>query len=188
MRAGMNAVALAAVVAMLAGCTPDEPSPRSNVTLVGINGQTPLWSDVLHHGEDEIAGTPDDWIPEDGVVVRFANSPLQDQLEITENGPFGLVTFSEYRISFMTQDGAEVPSVGGGLHATVATGDTLEIGVVAVPALLKMDSPLIELRGGSEILSTAHLEFWGVERTSGDEVYVDGNIVVNFGDFGDVTD
>jgi len=182
----MSTVALAAIVAIVAGCSPDEPAPRSMVTLVGLNAQAPLWSDVLHYGEDEIPDTQDDWIPEDAVLVRFANTPLQDQLDIKENGAFGLVTFSEYRVTFQTQAGAEIPPVGGGFHATVATGDTLDINVVAVPALLKMDSPLVDLRAGGEIISTAHMEFWGVERTSGDEVYLDGSLVVNFGDFGDV--
>ncbi len=186
MRAAIGAAALTALIVGLVGCSPDERSPRSNVTIRGINGGLPVYSDVVNYGEDGNPGTDDDGIVEDPVIVQIANNPLQDQLSLDRSGPFGNVTIDEYRISF--DPATEIDPVGGGIHVSIATRDTVEFAVVAVPIGHKMQSPLWDLRSGGQILTTAHLELWGTERTSGDEIYADGRFTVSFANFADQTD
>lgn len=182
MRQVSTLVLLATVVAMFAGCS-DEDVPRSQITLVDLNGGDPLQADVINNGDDQLPGGGDDFIPEDEIAVTFRNAPSDAQGTMGTTGAFSHVTFEAYRITFASS--VAIDPVLGGMHAVVPSGTDVTTFVVAVPGELKGRAPLNGLVGGGEILSTAQIEFWGVEETSNDEIYVTGNIVVNFANFGD---
>jgi hypothetical protein len=189
MRKAMGSVAALGLVTAILGCDPDE-LPRSDVTILSVNGNEALQSDVLNHGEDDTPNTEDDFIPEDEIFIRFSNVPSDAQGVNTAVGAFSDVTIETYRISFSAVDptGASVAidPVVGGMHAVVRSNNFVDIAIVAVPAALKIRPPISGLLGAAgEIVGTAHLEFWGTEKTSNDDIYVDAYLVVNFADFGD---
>jgi hypothetical protein len=165
------------------GCAEDDVT-RSDITLVSINGNNALQSDVVDNGQDGIPSSGDEFVADDAIRLVFRNDPSDAQVTGGPTGAFSAVTFDRYRVSFAATD--PIGAVSGGMHSVVeATGDTTSVIIVAVPALLKLQSPLFDLRSGGEIVATAHLELWGEEKTSGDNVYVDGYLGVTFADHSD---
>jgi hypothetical protein len=189
MRKAMGTVAALALVTTLLGCDPDE-LPRSDITVLSVNGNDALQSDVINAGEDDTPGTEDDFIPEDEVIVRFSNVPSDAQGVNTSTGAFSDVTIESYRITFAGVDPSGAPvaidPVVGGMHAVVRSNNFTDVAIVVVPAAIKMRPPVSGLQTNpGEIVGTAHLEFWGTEKTSNDDIYVDAFLVVNFANFGD---
>lgn len=183
MRQALSVVVVGAVVLAGVGCDPEMNIPRSDITLLQVNSGDALQSDVLNFGDDRIPNTEDDFIPEDEIRIVFHNTPSDVQGPSSPVGAFSHVTFDRYRVTYFSNP--PVDGYVGGMHAIVRSGETTGVNVVAVPAELKFRSPLFDLRSGGEVLSTALLEFWGVEKTSDDSVYVRGNVVINFANFGD---
>ena len=73
MRQALLVVVVGAVVLSAMGCDPEMNIPRSDITLLQMNGGDALQSDVLNFGDDRIANTADDFIPEDEIRVVFHN-------------------------------------------------------------------------------------------------------------------
>lgn len=187
MRKAVGTVAALGLVTAILGCDPEE-LPRSDITILSVNDGDPLQSDVLNNGSDE-TDPSDDFIPEDEIVIRFVNVPSDAQGPNSAIGAFSDVTINSYRITFAAVDplGAAVAidPVVGGMHAVVRSNNLTDAAIVAVPAAIKIRPPVSGLVSGGEIIATAHLEFWGEEKTSGDNIYVDAYMVVNFANFGD---
>ncbi len=178
-----QAIAASAVLtlAALSGCDGDLEVPRSDVEIMRINGGYALQSAVRNAGEDGVFGNEDDFITEDQVWVTFVNNPSDEQGTIGSSGAFSSVTFDRYRVSF-TSTPALADFVGT-CHARVASGDSAGVGVVVVPAVRKQIDPLVGIYTGTQppIEANATIEFWGEEKTSGQEIHVSGSLVVNFG-------
>jgi hypothetical protein len=181
MRRALTTLVIGTMVTGLVGCGDD--TPRSDVQIYSVNGNSALQSDVLNLGEDALPGTADDFVPEDEIYVVFGNYPSDTQTPANPTGAFGRVTMTRYRVSFQSEDA--IPSYVGGMNAVVAQNDTSGAAIVVVPGAYKVESPLVELNAGGELLSTARLECWGYEQTSGDSIYTRADFVVNFAQFGD---
>jgi hypothetical protein len=183
-RQGLLALTALAAMTGLWGC--DEPEvPRSDVSIWSVNGGDALQSSVRSPGDDEVLGNEDDIIWEDEVRVVFANFPSDDQAVISPVGAFGAVTLDRYRIRWISEPA--LPEQTGGMHAYVTSTDTTGVSIVIMPAVRKQLEPLVGIYNGTQtpMEATAHLEFWGEEKTSGDNIYVEAYLPVNFGLFVD---
>ena len=103
------------------------------------------------------------------------------------------VTLTHYRVAYRRSDGRNTPGVdvphpfGGGLTGTVPASGVLELGFELVRHIAKMESPLIELVANVRILqATAEVTFFGRDQV-GNEMSVTGYILVDFGNFGDIS-
>ena len=102
------------------------------------------------------------------------------------------VTVTRYHVSFRRSDGRNTQGVdvpyafdGGATGTFDSAGGSL--GFVMVRAQAKLESPLLELRGGggSLVISTlADVTFYGQDQ-NGNQVAVTGTISVNFADWAD---
>jgi hypothetical protein len=177
------AIAFAALGA--AGCS-DSDALRSSVVIESLNNNEAIQSDVYSLGDD-IDDPRDDYVPEDEISVIFRNTPLDAALTPEPNKPFGDVVITKYLVQFDTVD-AELADFGGGMYLKVPTGQTVEAFVTAVPALYKIQPPLVYLQGGNgagEITGVAHFTFWGKELQTGEEFVLQASAVCNFADFSD---
>lgn len=185
--------AFAFAVLCVAGCA-DDSSTRSVVTVVSINGNSPLQSDVRGEGEDPVA-TTDDTIADDVVEITMANFPHDSALELKPGFPFGDVIFTEYSVTFVRDDGngpAPAP-FSGAMYLKVPNAQQKPEDYVPptgyitlVPAGLKIVSPLDDLAyGGGQINTRALVEFVGRETTSEDVIKVTATLTVSFANYQD---
>ena len=115
----------------------------------------------------------------------------------TAASPLNQITMTRYHVRFVRADGRnregiDIPyGFDGGMTGTVgASGATLSFELVRHSA--KEEPPLVNLRtptvngfaGAEEISTIAEITFYGRDQT-GREVFVIGQVSVNFGDFGD---
>jgi len=183
MRQARLVLAAIGVLTIAGGCAGDLDVPRSDVSVWLINGGDALQSSVRNAGTDLIYGTEDDFITEDEVWVVFHNAPSDDQGTMESSGAFSAVTMNRYRVSFISD--VPLDSISGGMHAYVRSGETTGVGVVVMPAFRKVIDPLVGIYNGTHqpIEATARLEFWGEEKTSGDNIYIEGFMPMNFNVF-----
>jgi len=190
--AAVAALALAAMV-QVSGCADDE-STRSVVTVVSVNDNKPLQSDVRGHGEDPV-DTTDDTITDDIVEVTMANYPHDPALDLRPGYPFGDVIFTEYTVTFVRTDGegpAPAP-FSGSMYLKVPNAQpnpeeyVPPTGyILLVPGSAKLEPPLSELAyGGGQINAQAYIEFTGRETTSNDVVKTNATVQVSFADYVD---
>lgn len=140
---------------------------------------TELSSDVLTNGG----------VIEDIGRVRMRLVPKDVTQPLSTNND---VTVTRYRVSFRRSDGRnrqgiDVPyTFDGGVTFTIGE-QPVEATFVIVRVQAKVESPLIELRGGGGALAIstlADVTFYGKDQT-GRDVTVTGTISVNFADWVD---
>ena len=168
--------ALALCFAITAGCS-DDSAPRSLLQVTSVNDNQPLTSDVAEGPDTSLT------VREDIIVITVKNNPHDDVLNLTAEGGFGYVTLDRYEIRFDSDEA--IPSVSGNLGWTVSSGSSVEGSLVVVPASHKVQAPLISLRHGGEIQTTARLKITGREATSNAKVTVETSFPVNFANWTD---
>jgi hypothetical protein len=199
MHRGFRLAALAAFALALlipSGCG-DDISTRSVVTVVSVNNNMPLQSDVRDAGSDPLDPS-DDTIYDDVVEVTMSNYPHDRALDLKPGFPFGDVIFTSYDVTFVpVSDGSPVPSgFTGSMYLKVPNAQPDPYNyipptayILLVPAKLKVESPLVDLPdpGSSlyQINTTAQITFHGEETESEDPVTVRGTVMVSFGDYAD---
>ena len=161
---------------LAAGCS-DSSAPRSVLSVVEINENQPLSSDVA-----EVVDTMYT-VREDAVALIVRNNPHDGVLDLTEEEPYGYVTLDRYEIRFVSSEA--IPPVTGALGWTVRSGDDTAGSIVIVPASHKVQPPLLSLRRGGEIQATALVTITGHEATSGYTVKVETSFPVNFANWAD---
>jgi hypothetical protein len=161
---------------IVAGCS-DDAAVRSVLQVTEINGNQPLSSDVAEGPDSSIT------IREDAIVITVSNTPHDAVLNLASGKPFSVITLESYEIRFEGDE--SIPPVSGALGWTVESGKTVEGSLVVVPASLKVQAPLISLRRGGEIQTTAWLTITGREATSGSKVKVEASFPVNFANWAD---
>jgi hypothetical protein len=173
------ALVLFAVVALgwiAAGCS-DDAAGRSVLQVTEINDNQPLASDVVEGPDNSLT------VREDAIVITVSNTPHDAVLDVSSGKPFGFVTLERYEIRFEGDE--SVPPVTGALGWTVPSGGLVDGSLVVVPASHKNLPPLISLRHGGEIQTTARLTITGREATSGSTVKVEASFSVNFANWTD---
>lgn len=168
---------MGAILPALSGCS-DSSSPRSVLEVVSINANQSLKSDVV----TMLNGEPS--IFEDTVPVEIHNRPHDSILNLAD-GPYGTVFIDRYEIRFDAGDEV-IPGVSGGLGWRVPANETIQGSLVVVPGRHKMMAPLVGLSSqGGEILSTAHITFFGRESTSNQQVTFETVMPIHFANWAD---
>jgi hypothetical protein len=196
MYSGKRFVALAVIACwalLVVGCA-DDSSTRSVITVVSVNDNKPVQSDVRDWGENPV-DTSDDLITDDVVEVTMANFPHDAALHLRPGHPFGDVIFTSYRVTFIRPDnhGPAPEPFTGGMYLRVPSGQRNPTDyvpptgyILLVPGSRKVASPLSELAySPNQINVQAHIEFFGAETTSDDEIKVTGVASVSFADYVD---
>ncbi|MBD3336152.1 MAG: hypothetical protein GF355_11615 [Candidatus Eisenbacteria bacterium] len=183
---------IAAVLALgalvLTGCSDSYEGARSELSLVALNGDNdastqPLHSDLIHFGEDKVP-SGDDYVVEDAIGFVVQNDPVNDQLNITAGGPFGKITLNRYTVRYISDE--SLTTFEGALHLEVLSGRQAAGIFTVVPADMKIREPLLSyLQAGRELTATAEITFYGVEKTSGEEVSVTAGLPVHFANWAD---
>ena len=144
--------------------------------------------------------TPDPCKPDNPCPTVFNDTgsvtlraPLKDlgattPLTATANNE---VTINRLHIEYIRADGRNTPGVDvpyafdSAVTGTVPANGTLTLGFEIVRHVAKEESPLVQLRGASNIINTiGRVTFYGVDRV-GNNVSVMGQIQIEFGNFGD---
>ena len=101
------------------------------------------------------------------------------------------VTIQRYRVSYKRGDGRNSPGVDvpygfdGGVTGTVAATGSVVLTFELVRHIAKSEAPLVQLKINPAIIATiAEVTFYGVDRV-GNEVTASGNVLIEFGNFGD---
>jgi hypothetical protein len=101
------------------------------------------------------------------------------------------VTITRYRVVFRRADGRNTPGVDvpygfdGAATGTIASGGALTIDFELVRHIAKEESPLVQLAVNPAIIGTiTDITFYGRDQV-GNEVNVTGQILIQFGNFGD---
>jgi hypothetical protein len=159
-----------------AGCS-DDSTPRSVLQITDINKNQPLSSDVAEGPDSALT------VREDAIVITVKNTPHDTVLDLSSEQAFSLVTLDRYEIRFESSE--SIPTVSGALGWTVRSGSSVDGSLVVVPASLKVQAPLISLRDGGEIQTTARLTIIGHEATSNSTIKVVTSFPVNFANWTD---
>lgn len=196
---GLRFAAMAAFVLVMiqAGGCADDTSTRSVVTVVSLNGNRPLQSDVRGQGEDPM-DLSDDTIMDDVVEVTMSNFPHDDALDLRPGFPFGDVIFTAYTVRFIRDDnnGPAPSQFSGAMYLSVPNAQPAPNEyvpptgyILLVPASLKKTDLLSDLAvTGDQINACAYVEFVGRETTSNDEIRVTATVNVSFADYVDEED
>lgn len=199
MHRGFRVAALAAFALALlipSGCG-DDTSTRSVVTVVSVNNNMPLESDVRDAGSDPLDPS-DDTIYDDVVEVTMSNYPHDKALDLKPGFPFGDVIFTSYDVTFVPE-GAGIPAPSGftgAMYLKVPNAQPDPYNyipptayILLVPAKLKTEPPLVNLPDpGSnlyQINTSAQITFHGEETDSEEAVTVRATVMVSFGDYAD---
>jgi hypothetical protein len=196
MYCGKRHVALAIIAcwALLAiGCA-DDSSTRSVVMVISVNNNQPLQSDVRDWGDDPL-DMADDMITDDVVEVTMANYAHDDALHLRPGEPFGDVIFKSYKVTYLRPDnhGPAPEGFTGAMHLRVPSAQENPREylpptgyILLVPGSRKTASPLGDLAySAGQINCEAHIEFFGTETTSNDEVKATAVANVSFADYVD---
>jgi len=117
---------------------------------------------------------------------------MKDSGSATPTTPSALndITLSRYRVEYTRADGRNTPGVDvphpfDGIVTVTVTPQQTTVGFDLVRHQAKEETPLIQLLANNRIITgLAKVTFWGRDQ-AGNEVKVEGNIQINFGDFGD---
>jgi len=123
------------------------------------------------------------------VVLRLVPKDISPTTAPTTNNE---VTINRVHIEYLRADGRNTPGVDvpfpfdGAVTGTVPATGSATLVFELVRHAAKEESPLMQLRTSSAVLTTiAHVTFYGQDRV-GNIVSVTGLIQVNFANFGDV--
>ena len=199
-------VASVAVLAAASACGDVAREGRSPVYLVvdsllAAQGNKPtpltgtLFSDVITNVITPAPCSADSPCPtifgDSGSVILRA--PLKDpgataSLSPTTNNE---VTINRVHVAYSRADGRNTPGVDvpfgfdNAITGTIPAGGNLTIGFELVRNVAKQESPLVQLKTSSNIVSViATLTFYGVDRV-GNAIQTTGQITIEFGNFGD---
>jgi len=207
MRTSIRLIGLAALIAGTVSCGDVVRQGSSPVFLVidqltairgGLSGATPsstLISDVITNVITPAPCSADSPCPtifgDSGSVILRA--PLKDpgataSLSPTTNNE---VTINRVHVAYSRADGRNTPGVDvpfgfdNAITGTIPAGGNLTIGFELVRNVAKQESPLVQLKTSSNIMSAiATLTFYGVDRV-GNAIQTTGQITIEFGNFGD---
>ena len=101
------------------------------------------------------------------------------------------VTINRVHVAYSRADGRNTPGVDvpyafdTAVTGTIQAGGTLTLGFELVRNVAKQESPLVQLKTSSNVMSViATVTFYGVDRV-GNAVQATGQIQIEFGNFGD---
>jgi hypothetical protein len=127
------------------------------------------------------------------VVLRMAPKDIGPQTTgiVPAPSPNNEITVTRYRVTYRRADGRNTPGVDvpwafdGAATGTIPSGGTLTLDFELVRHIAKEESPLAQLASNPTIIATiADIQFFGRDQV-GNEVTVTGQMLIQFGNFGD---
>jgi hypothetical protein len=199
LRAVRRLLTIAAAVSLLASCGDVVRQGQSPVFLTvdkleAAPGNKPqafagtLSSDVAVISPDPCSTSTPCVFNDLGLVTLFL-SPKDFTVAPTSNNQ---VTINRYRVTYRRSDGRSTPGVDvpygfvGAVTGTVPPAGSLDLSFELVRLTAKGTPPLLGLvRNSGVVISTiADVTFFGTDQV-GNEISVEGSILINFGDFAD---
>ena len=199
-------VAVAGLVAATVSCGSIAREGRGGSFIVidslqGIRGAvTPapasavLISDVITNVTSPSPCTPDAPCPTvfNDLGSAVMHIVMKDSGSAAPTTPSALndITLSRYRVEFTRADGRNTPGVDvphpfDGIVTVTVRPQQTTVNFDLVRHQAKEEAPLIQLLANNRVITgLAKVTFWGRDQ-AGNEVKVEGNIQINFGDFGD---
>ena len=172
------------ITLLFAGCGKPGASSsnltNSFVTVVSINDNAPLESDVLTDGS----------ATNDIVTITFRSDPRQlgegdNPTDPDGTSPFDTITLRTYHVEYLRSDGGPNPP-----HFTLQTNVRIEpsseasADIIIVDAFVKHRSPLEELRDDGQLVTSCTVTFYG-EDGYGNDIKVDGSLAISFANYPD---
>ena len=199
-------VAVAGLVAATVSCGSIAREGRGGSFIVidslqGIRGAvTPapasavLISDVITNVTSPSPCTPDAPCPTvfNDLGSAVMHIVMKDSGSAAPTTPSALndITLSRYRVEYTRADGRNTPGVDvphpfDGIVTVTVRPQQTTVNFDLVRHQAKEEAPLIQLLANNRVITgLAKVTFWGRDQ-AGNEVKVEGNIQINFGDFGD---
>lgn len=179
------------IVGGLAGCAGDDDEiPRSVTSIVSLNDNLPLASDVYDLGTDT-EDPIDDFIPEDYLRIVVKSRPSDPALTLNPDRAFGTVRFTRYSIDFAENDlgGNGVDDltdfVDYPMTLVVPINGEGAVSVLAIPGAWKVEDELRPIRFGGSFQTTATITIYGEEETSHESVTLTGGVVIGISNYAD---
>lgn len=151
------------------------------VTIVSINDNAPLLSDVLTNG----------YATDDIITVRFQSSSKQlgddDENPADPDGTSSLdtITFWSYHVGHFRSDGGVAPAdVTGFTNIVINPNSETDAKIIVVNAFDKHRSPLNMLRDNGQIVTLVTVTFYG-EDGYGNDISVCASLTVSFANYPD---
>ena len=116
--------------------------------------------------------------------VQFHNRPYNSVIN-PDRSALGDFLLTSYYVEFVTLDGSgsPVPPFRGETSILVPENAMVEGGILLVPVYTKRMSPLVDLEyTANEIMTNAHITFYGHEIQTDREIEFTAGILVNFAD------
>ncbi|UCG53301.1 MAG: hypothetical protein JSW58_07040 [Candidatus Latescibacterota bacterium] len=189
------ALAIGIFALFAASCENDSEENRAVVIVSSINENAPFFSDVLEQGDTLYVGglpyTIDDFIREDFVPVTFYNRPYNPIGTTGPGRPLSDFLITRYRVEWRRADGGPAdqvpPTYEGATSVQVPSNAFVTAAVLLVPFEVK-NMPFLSsinylgLNFPDEILTIAHITFWGHEVGTSREWSFEAELTVNFAD------
>lgn len=177
--------------ALLIGCDEDSNYDQRTVVYVSnINEGFPFLSDVRNQGDSlwekdysDYKYDDDYWV-EDWVTVEFHNRPYSGIVD-PNNSSLGDFLLTGYYVEFITLDGSStpVPPFTGETSILVPANSIVEGAILLVPVYTKRMTPLVDIEyTANEIMTNAHITFYGHEVQTDRDIEFSAGILVNFAD------
>jgi hypothetical protein len=178
--------------ALIVSCSEDSNYDQRTVVYVSsINENKPFLCDVLNQGDSlyisrstTIYKITDDYITEDRIQIVFHNKPYNGIID-PSTGALGSFLVTGYDVEFIPRAGdpVPVPAFSGKTSVLVPANEEVAAEILLVPYAAKQDSVLARLMyQPGEIMSNAHLKFYGHEVQANKEITFEAMITVNFAD------
>ena len=183
-------VGVLAIIA--ASCENGTEENRAVVIVSSINENVPFFSDVLEQGDTVLVGglpyTVDDFITEDYVIVTFYNRPYNEFTTTGPGKPLSDFIVTRYLVEWRLAGGATgsvPPAFEGATSVQVPSNTLVSAAILLVPFNLKNESGIFFplWYSDTEVLTIAHITFWGHEVGTDREWSFAAELTVNFGDW-----
>ncbi|MDZ4805800.1 MAG: hypothetical protein SGI90_13150 [Candidatus Eisenbacteria bacterium] len=173
------------------GCAgDDDEGARSITSIVSLNDNLPVASDVYDRGQNK-TDPNDDFVPEDYLKIVVTSRPHDPALTLRPDRAFGTVRFTRYSLDFERNDlgGNGVDDltdfVNYPMNLVVPINGEGTGYVLAIPAAWKLEDEILPLRAGGSFLTTATLTIYGEEETSHEQIQLSGGVVVGIANYQD---
>ncbi len=179
----------------LISCNPiaDDTQSSSLLIIVNLTGTDIeendvnfLQSDVVRINKD----TGEPYVTGDTAAVTFTAKLMDPNTEVTPS-QYNDIQVTQYSVQYFRTDGNNIEGVHvpyaftGSLSALVAIDTSVQVPFIIVREVAKLESPLIELRDGTEevaITVTAKVEFFGHDLAN-NKVKATGYLTITFANF-----
>jgi hypothetical protein len=186
----LKITAILCVFFFLLSCNPleDESQSHSMLLVLSMTGTTIDGDDVSFHQSDVVI---EGAVHADTASVTLQAKLLNPQPLVPQASQYTSIVVTRYVISYSRSDGQNTPGVDvpysfeGSLSTLIEIDATVDIPIVIVREVAKLEPPLLDLRGGGDeivLQVTATIDFYGHDLVN-NAVKATGYLTIFFGDY-----